>query len=111
MAWLNKVKKPKPTKLVKVITRPKGLILKGESWDVFAWNDSKQATQIENAMAKAIRDGQPVPCILMNPGQDGKAKLSVIEERVTWVVTSNGFANDLAGVDEQDDSNEPDELF
>lgn len=111
MTWLNKVKKPKPTLLIKVVIRPKGLILKGKEWDAFSWNDSKQTTQVLNAMTKALSLNEPVPTILMKPGTDGKATLTLGEGTCIWVQNDNGFTSDLFASGQVDDSNEPDELF
>ena len=111
MTWLNKVKKPKPTELVKVVVRPKGLILKGKDWDAFSWNDAKQTTQVLNAMSKALVSTEPVPVIILNPGTDGKCKCSLGESTNVWTQTDQGFVSSLANWADSSDMDEPDELF
>ena len=108
MTWLNKVKKPQPTNLISVIDRPKGFILVGESWDFFAWTDSKQYIQIQNAITKAVSSEDKVPVLVMNPTKDGKVKLTVHESlKTTWKVQGSKFLTDLV----ESDDDEPDELF
>lgn len=109
MVWLNKVKKPSSTILLRVIVRPKGWILVGEDWDTFVWHDSKRQIQLENALAKALATSEPIPVLHMEPQKDGKIKFKVLEFTCNWFKSDQGFISSLDPVKSEDE--EPDELF
>jgi hypothetical protein len=61
MTFLNKIKGKnpiKPTLLCAINPRPKGLILQGEDWDYFCWNESSLAKSLEIALEKWIGAGE-----------------------------------------------------
>lgn len=109
MVWLNQVKKPKPTLITRIIIRPKGWVINGVDYDAFAWNDSKQQTQLSNAVVKAISEDREVPTIVVEPTKDGKFKLGLGTGLNTWRQLDSGFVSSLHL--NQSLEQEPDELF